>query len=101
MSMRNIPGRFRIATLLIGIVLGWFAVATILAEELGPQTQQFSQDLTLSGSSASGSMAKWAAAAAPWRGDLLGDAAMAQAAPALSAHQSPPSSEIIEARERA
>jgi hypothetical protein len=99
--MNNAPDGFRIATLLIGIVLGWFAVATILAEELSPKTQQFSQDLTLSDSSASGSMAEWAAAAAPWRGDLLADVAMARAAPALGARESPSSPEIIEARERA
>ena len=101
MSMKNVSDKFRIATLLIGIVLGWFAVATILAEKLSPNTLQFSQDLTLSDSSAPGSMAKWAAAAAPWRGDLLGDVAMARAAPALAAHKSPPSPEIILAHESA
>jgi hypothetical protein len=99
--MKNVPDRFRIVTLLFGIVLGWFAVATILAEKLSPKTQQFSQDLTPSDSSASGSMAEWATAAALWRGDLLADVAMARAAQALGAHQSPASSEIIEADGRA
>jgi hypothetical protein len=99
--MNNAPDGFRIATLLIGVVLGWFAVATILAEKLSPKTQQFSQDLTLPDSSPSGSMAGWAAAAAPLRGDLLADVAMARAAPALGAHEPPRSPEMIEARERA
>jgi hypothetical protein len=99
--MKNVPDRFRIATLLVGIVLGWFAVATILAEKLSPKTLQFSQDLTLSDSSASGSAAEWAAAAAPLRGDLLADVAVARAAPALGAGKAPPSPEIIETRERA
>jgi hypothetical protein len=96
--MKNVPGGFKIATLLIGIVLGWFAIATIVAEKLGPQTLQFSQDLALSDSSASGPLAEWAAAAAPLRGDLLADVAMSRAAPALGA---PPSPEMIERRERA
>ena len=99
--MRNIPSRFRIATLLIGIVLGWFAVATILAEKLSPKTQQFSQDPTLSDSGTSGSIAEWTPAAALWRGDLLADVAMARAAPVLGAHKSSPSPEIIKAREGA
>jgi hypothetical protein len=99
--MKNAPDRFRVATLLIGIVLGWFAVATILAEKLSPKTQRFAQDLTLSDSSAPGSMTEWAASAAPWRGDLLADVAMARAAPAFGAHESPPSPQMIKARERA
>jgi hypothetical protein len=99
--MKNASDGFRIATLLIGIVLGWFAVATILAEKLSPKTQQISQDLTLSDSSSSGWTTEWAAAAAPWRGDLLADVAMARAAPALGVHESPPSPEMIEARKRA
>jgi hypothetical protein len=98
--MKHALNGFRIATLLIGIVLGWFAVATILAEKLSPKTQHISQDLTLSDSSSSGSMTEWAVAA-PWRGDLLADVAMARAAPALGVHGSPPSPEMIEARQRA
>jgi hypothetical protein len=99
--MRNIPDRFRLATLLMGIVLGWFAVTTILAEKLSPTTQQFSQDLTLSDSNISGSMARWTPATALWRGDLLADVAMARAAPALGAHKPSPSPETIKAREGA
>lgn len=99
--MTNAPVGFRITALLIGIVLGWFAVATILAEKLSPKTEQFSQDLTLSDSGPSGSIVEWAAAAAPWRGDLLADVAMARAAPALSANKSPPSPQMTDTRERA
>ena len=99
--MRNIPNRFRIATLLMGIVLGWFAVATILAEKLSPTTQQISQDLTLPDSNTSGSMGQWTPAAALWRGDLLADVAMARAAPALGVQKSSPAPEIVKAREGA
>lgn len=49
----------------------------------------------------SGSLAEWTAAAAPLRGDLLADVAMAQAAPALGDSKAPPSSEMISTRERA
>jgi hypothetical protein len=98
--MRNIPDRFRIATLLLGIVLGCYALATILAEKLSPTTQ-FSQDLTLSVSNTSGSTARWTPAAVLRRGDLLAEVAMARAAPALGTHKSSPSPEIIKAREGA
>lgn len=97
--MTNIPDKFRLATLLMGIVLGWFAVATILAEKLSPTTQPFSQDPTLSDSNTSGSTARWTPAATLWRGDLLTDVALARAAPALGAHKSSPSPDIIKARE--
>jgi hypothetical protein len=93
------PNAFRIATVLIGLALGWFALATILGEKLTPKMPQFPQDLALSDSPSS--LAEWAAAAAPLRGDLLTDVAMARAMPALGARKAPPSSEITATRERA
>ena len=43
--MKNIPNGFTITTWLMGLVLGWFAIATILAELLTPKTQYFSKEL--------------------------------------------------------
>jgi hypothetical protein len=100
-SMMNVPDVFRITTLLVGLVLGWFALATIFAEKLSPKTPQFPQDFAMPDPMSSGSLAEWAAAAAPLRGDLLADVAMAQAAPALGDSKAPPSSEMVSKRERA
>jgi len=99
--MKNAPDRFRIATLLTALLLGWFAIATIFAEALAPKTQNFSQALPLSDAAYYPSVADWAAAAAPLRGDLLADIAMARAAPVLNLGKAPPSPEIMATRERA
>jgi hypothetical protein len=99
--MANYRNGFRIATYCMALVLGWFAMATIVAETVTPKAQQLSQDLTLADSASDGSMAVWAATFAPLRGDLLADLAMAQASPAVNLGGSPASSEIIAARELA
>jgi hypothetical protein len=99
--MKNVPDRFRIATLLTALVLGWFAIATIFAEALTPKTQQFSQALALPDPIPYGSLADWAVTAAPLRGDLLADIAMARAAPVLNLGKAPPSPEIMATREAA
>jgi hypothetical protein len=57
----------------MALLLGWFAIATIVAETVAPMAQKLSQDLTLVDSAANGSMVAWAAAAAPLRGNLLAD----------------------------
>jgi hypothetical protein len=97
--MKNIPDGFRIATLSMALALGWFASATVFAEMFTPKTQPFSQGVADPNSY--GSLADWAAAAAPLRGDLLADVAVARAAPVLKLGKAPPSPEIIETRERA
>lgn len=76
--MRNIPEGVRIATPLLAILLGWFAIDTILAEALSPKAQRFSQYVARDEPMSSGSLAEWAAAAA-LRGDLLADIAAALA----------------------
>jgi hypothetical protein len=80
----------------MGLVLGWFALATIFGEKLSPKTQ----DVAMADLEASGSLAEWAAAATPLRGDLLADVAIARAAPTLG-RKDPPSPEIVAARDRA
>ena len=97
----NVPNGFRIATLLLALALGWYAFATIFAETFTPKTQFFSQDLAPRNPSPYGSLADWAAAAAPLRGDLLADVAMARAAPALNSAKIQPSPEIVATRESA
>jgi hypothetical protein len=101
--MKNVPDRFRIATLLIALVLGWFAMATIFAEAFTPKTQQFSHALGLPDPIPYGSRANWAAAAAPLslRGDLLADVAMERAAPVINIGKAPLTAEIMATREAA
>src|SRR5450631_1086317 len=99
--MANYQNGFRIATSCMALLLGWFAMATIVAETATPKARQLSQDLILAVSSSNGSVSAWAAAVAPLRGDLLADVAMAQASPAINLGRSPGSSEIIAARELA
>ena len=98
--MRNFPNVFRITTFLMGLVLALFALATIVGGKLSPKTTQLPQDLAMSDLEVSGSLAEWAAAATPLRGDLLADVAMARAGPALG-RKDPPSPEIVAARDRA
>jgi hypothetical protein len=100
--MKNFPDRFRIATLLTALLLGWFAIATIFAEALTPKVQQFSQALALPDPKIpDGSLADWAVSAAPLRGDLLADIAMERAAPVLNLGKAPLTREIMATREAA
>ncbi len=99
--MKNDPDRFKIATWFMALVLGWFAIATILAETLTPKTPHFFQDLALPDPMSYELLADWAAAAAPLRGDLLADIAMARAAPALNSDKAAASPEMTATRERA
>jgi hypothetical protein len=99
--MMNLPDGFRIATLLMALVLGWFAIATIFAEALTPKAQHFSQDLAVQDPASHAWSADFAAAAAPLRGDLLADIALARAAPVLGPNKAVTSSETATSRERA
>ncbi len=87
--------------MLMALALGWFAFATIFAETFTPKTQLFSQDLTLRDPASYGSLADWAAAAAPLRGDLLADVAMARASLVLGPGKAATSPEMTAARESA
>jgi hypothetical protein len=89
------------ATLLMALALGWFAIASIFAETLTPKTQGFSQDIAMPGSISDDWLADFAAAGAPLRGDLLAHIAMARAAPALKPDKVAVSPEAIATRERA
>ena len=97
----NGPNGFRIATLLLALALGWYAFATIVAETFTPKAQLFSQDLGPRNPPSYGSLSDWGAAAAPLRGDLLADVAMARAAPALDPGKVKPSPEMVPIRESA
>jgi hypothetical protein len=96
--MKNVPSGFTITTWLTALALGWFAIATILAEALTPRTQYFSKDLPPPAPASDRSLAEWAAAAA-LRGDLLADIAMARAA-ALSTGNEPATPQWLASRER-
>lgn len=82
-------------------VLGWFALATIFAETFAPKVQYFSHDPLPSDSIFSGSLAEWAAAAAPLRGDLLAYLSMNSALAARIAGNGVSSSETAALREEA
>jgi hypothetical protein len=99
--MTYVPDKFRIATLLLAVALGWFASATIFAETFTPNTKQFSQISPISNPASPGVLTDWAAAAAPLRGDLLSDIALARAVPAINQGKAPASPEIIATRESA
>jgi hypothetical protein len=99
--MKNVPTGFGTATLLVALVLGWFAIATIFAETLTPKAQPVFQGLALPNPISDGSLADWAAAAAPLRGDLLADIAMARANPSLDPDKAPASPEMPATRARA
>ncbi len=92
-SMTSFANRFSLAALLLALLLGWFAITTIIAEALTPAARTFAQNLTADAISG-GSLAGWAAAAVK-RGDLLADMAMARAAPVLRRGQgaAPPDQE--------
>jgi hypothetical protein len=85
----------------MALALGWFAIATIFAETLKPETRGFSQDLAMPGSISDDWLTDFAAAGAPLRGDLLARIAMARAAPALKPDKAAVSPETIAMRERA
>jgi hypothetical protein len=99
--MKNVPAGFSTATLLVALVLGWFAIATIFAETLTPKAQPAFQGRALPDAISDGSLQDWAAAAAPLRGDLLADIAMARATPSLDPDKAPASPEMLATRERA
>ena len=114
--MNHVPDRFRIATLVMALILGWFAFATIFAQALTPKTpyffakyfstRSFSKDAVSMASApqpprSPGTLADWAAEAAPLRGDLLADLAMAGAAAAANSGSGPATPEMLAARARA
>jgi hypothetical protein len=70
--MRNVPDKFRIATLLTALLLGWFAITTIFAETFSPERRRFSRDLTELDPVCYGRLADRTAKAAPLRGDFKG-----------------------------
>lgn len=100
MAMKNIPDRFGIATSSIAVVLCWFAIDTIVAEALTPKPQPFAQELARAEPISGASLADWTAEAA-LRGDLVGDIAMARAAPALNRGTTAEPPEKAAARQRA
>ena len=96
--MINAPDRFRITAVLMALVMGWFAIATIVAEGLSPKTRSFSRQGAAPDPISDRAPAAWAATAL-LRGDRLADIAFAYAAPARG--NEPATPDMIAARERA
>src|SRR5437667_12543628 len=87
--MTNTPYGFKIATTAMALVLGLFAIDTILAEALGPGLRRFSKDITSNEEPLSGrALAGWTATAV-LRGDLVANLASAGAASALNGSKAP------------
>jgi hypothetical protein len=82
-----------LATTLVSLILGWFAVTTIMAEKLSPKAQNLSLSVALANPAAFGPSSDLASELAPLRGDLIGDNAIALAAQALASKKIPAGSE--------
>ena len=99
--MKDIADKFRIASPMLALLLGWFAIDTIYCESSAPKARLLTQEFAPGAPNSPASLVDWAAAAA-LRGDLIADIAMARAAPALVPGKAPPASpETAVARERA
>jgi hypothetical protein len=97
----KILGWSTIATTLVSLILGWFAVTTILAEKLSPKAPNLSLSVALSNPASYGQVSDLATELAPMRGDLIGDNAIAFAAQALNAKPSTVSGEPSAIQRRA
>lgn len=93
--------RFRLATIAAAVVLSWFSLVTILAEALTPAPPELAPNTAQSaGPMSDNKPADWLAAAAPLRGDLLADVALARAVPVLDLG-TPASPEMLARRQSA
>jgi hypothetical protein len=88
--MNNVLPRFRIVTWLMALLLAWFAIATIFAETLAPKPLPFSEYLAIQDASPNNGIADLAVRAAPLRGDLIGDIALARAVASLKPDKASP-----------
>jgi hypothetical protein len=94
--------RFRLATIAAAVVLSWFSLVTILAEALTPAPPALAQSATRqAGQMSDDQGADWLAAAAPLRGDLLADVALARAIPVIDLGTPAASPEVLARRESA
>src|SRR5690349_8150719 len=93
--------RFRLATIAAAVVLSWFSLVTLLAEALTPAPPDLAPDTAQPAGPMSDQPTDWLAAAAPLRGDLLADVALARAIPLLDRGTSAPSPEVLARRESA
>jgi hypothetical protein len=95
--------RFRLATIAAAVVLSWFSLVTILAEALTPAPPEPAQSAAQppAGQMSDDPPADWLAAAAPLRGDLLADVALARAIPVIDLGTPSASSEVLARRESA
>jgi hypothetical protein len=94
------PEKFRIASLLLAVLLGWFAIATIFGEAFTPAVSRSSPYRTPLRPELH-RLQSWTATAAPLRGDIRGDYAMALAARVLSPGKEVASDEKAVARNEA
>jgi len=94
--------RFRLATIAAAVVLSWFSLVTILAEALTPAPPELAQSAARqAGQMSDDQGADWLAAAAPLRGDLLADVALARAIPVIDLGTPAASPEVLARRESA
>jgi hypothetical protein len=94
--------KFRLATIAAAVLLSWFSLVTILAEALTPAPPDLAQSIARPAAGVSDEQpADWLAAAAPLRGDLLADIALARAIPVIDLGAAKPPPEVQTRRESA
>lgn len=98
--MRLTPNGFKIATAVMALVLGWFAIYTILAEALAPRVPLSSRDNAPAAPVSSEALADWTATAV-LRGDLVARIASARAAAALNGSEAPDTPDAAATRDSA
>ena len=86
--------KLKMGTIAGAAVLSWFSLVTILAEATAPAPPPLAANPGQpAGSMSDQSLAGWLAAAAPMRGDLLADVALARAIPTMNVATATASSE--------
>ena len=94
--------RFRLSASAAAVILSWFSLVTILAEALTPAPPDLVQNVAQPTAAISADQpADWPAAAAPLRGDLLADVAVARASPVIDLGRAKPTPEMLARRESA
>ena len=100
--MMNNPAGFKLITLAIALLLGWYSIATLFAEILTPKVRSYSFDLAPRNPDFDFSpFSDWASAAAPFRGDLLANIAFAYSGPVTGLFNAQASQQQAARRERA
>ncbi|MDH6263548.1 hypothetical protein [Bradyrhizobium sp. BR13661] len=99
--MNYLPS-FRLTTLAMALLLGWYSIATLFAEISTPKVRTYSFDLGPQNQELDVSpFSDWASQAAPFRADLLANMAFAHSGPVIGLFNAQTSQQKVARRERA